>query len=247
MKIIGISGRKQSGKNTCANYITGHILKQKNMVEDFNINSNGELEIKTSDSNGNIGWGIFDVLRKDKDFIIYAENELWPYVKIYNFADELKRICNVLFDLTPGQVYGSDKEKNELTDIFWENVPENSNNLTGRMTAREFMQHFGTNIMRKIKDNVWVDCTLSNILYEESEIAIIPDVRFPNEINAIHNNGGIVIRLTRDVHGSDHKCENTLDQNNFDWSNFDYIIDNKEKTIEELQTMLSNISHIWRI
>lgn len=247
MKIIGISGRKQSGKNTCANYITGHVLKSKEMVQDFNINHDGHLEIKTFDSNGNIGWGIFDVLRKDNIFINYAERELWPFVKIYHFADPLKHMCHSLFGLTLDQVYGSDESKNQHTDLLWENIPENNEQNTGPITAREFMQHFGTNIIRKIKDDAWVSSTISSIDNEASEVSIIPDVRFPNEIEAIHNKGGVVIRLTRDIHNSDHKCETALDKDKFDWDKFDMILDNHNKSITELSSMLSDISHFWRI
>lgn len=247
MKIIGISGRKQAGKNTCANYITGHILKSKEMVQDFHTNDDGQLEIKTFDSSGNLGWGIFDVLRKDHVFINYAEKELWPFVKIYHFADALKQICHSLFGLTLDQVYGSDENKNQYTDLFWENIPENRENRKGPITAREFMQHFGTNIIRKIKDDAWVASTISAITNEAPEVSIIPDVRFPNEIEAIHKNGGIVIRLTRDIHNSDHKCETALDKERFDWSKFDIIVDNQNKSIAELNNMLLDISHSWSI
>ena len=65
MKIIGISGRKQAGKNTVANYITGCIIKDLNMVLDFDISNKGELEIETQNSSGQRGWGIFDITRKD--------------------------------------------------------------------------------------------------------------------------------------------------------------------------------------
>lgn len=247
MKIIGISGRKQSGKNTCANYITGHIIKAKEMVQDFHINTEGQLEIQTFDSNGNIGWGIFDILRKDNVFVNYAEKELWPFVKVYHFADTLKNICHSLFGLTLEQVYGSDEHKNQPTDLLWENMPENNENLTGRITARELMQHFGTNVIRKIKDDAWVASTISSITGEGSEVAIIPDVRFPNEIEAIHKNGGIVIRLTRDVHCSDHKCETALDKDNFDWDKFDAVVDNQDTSIEDLSHSLSNISKYWSV
>ena len=47
MKIIGISGRKQAGKNTVANFITGCIIKDLKMVSDFDISNKGQLEIET--------------------------------------------------------------------------------------------------------------------------------------------------------------------------------------------------------
>ena len=85
-KIIGISGTKQAGKNTVANFINGSVLKQMEMISDFKINLDGQLEIQTLDSSGHQGWGIFDVTRKDKDFIEYADLNLWPHIKIYHFA-----------------------------------------------------------------------------------------------------------------------------------------------------------------
>lgn len=232
-RIIGISGKKQSGKNTVANYINGCILKSKNMIQDFDITNNGELEILTSNINGDAGWGIFDVTRKDENFLNYAEIELWPYIKLYHFADYLKHICVELFDLSPKQVYGTDTDKNTDTPYG--------------MTAREFLQYFGTNVMRKIKDTVWVDYTIKTIKSEKSSLAIIPDVRFPNEVRAIKDAGGIVIRLRRDIHNSQHECEKALDKDVFDWSKFDYIIDNNDITVQNLCTHLKTLSHIWSI
>jgi len=227
-KIIGISGRKQAGKNTVANCLHGIKFIKREIVKDYDINDNGELMIQTSDNTGKIGWGIFDILRSDIDFISYAEHEIWPYVKIYHFADYLKKMSMDLFDLTPQQVYGTDEDKNTMTPY-------------GK-TSREFLQYLGTDVMRKIKDTVWVDYTIKSINLEGTEIALIPDVRFPNEVNAIHAAGGIVVRLTRDVHNSDHLCETALDRENFDWDNFDHIVDNKDCSVNDLKKTIEQIS-----
>ena len=90
MKIIGISGRKQAGKNTTANILHGLVLQSSNLVKDFNIDGSGQLTVLTSNSEGTEDWGIFDVQRKDSDFTEYAEHNMWPYVKLYSFADNLK-------------------------------------------------------------------------------------------------------------------------------------------------------------
>ena len=178
-----------------------------------------------------MGWGILDLLRKDDEFTQYAEINIWPYVKIYHFADYLKMICVDLFDLTEKQVYGTDADKNTQTKYG--------------MTAREFLQYFGTNVMRKIKDTIWVDVTLKRILAQQPVIAIIPDVRFPNEVDAIHDAGGMVIRLNRDTLKSDHECESALDKDVFDWNRFDHVIDNNDLTIEELISKVNILEHIW--
>lgn len=243
-KIVGISGRKQSGKNTVANFINGEILKSREMVSDFFINEDGQLAIKTSNSSGEEGYGIFDVTRKDNAFIEYANKELWPYIKVYHFADYLKDLSVNLFGLNPHNVYGTDIQKNELTNIKWENMPFITKK-SGCMTHREFLEQFGTKVIRKIKSSAWVDATLNKIEYENSQLSIIPDIRFPNEVQAIKDKGGVIIRLTRNLHNSQVECETALDKENFDWNQFDVIIDNTEYSIEKLCNELTSLKQLW--
>jgi hypothetical protein len=243
-KIVGISGRKQSGKNTVANFINGTILQDREMVMDFFINEDGQLAIKTVNSTGEEGYGIFDVTRKDSAFVEYAEKELWPYIKVYHFADYLKDLSINLFGLNAQGVYGTDQQKNELTNIKWENMPFITKK-GGYMTNREFLEQFGTKVVRKIRTDAWVAATINKINYENSQLAIIPDVRFPNEVEAIKASGGIVIRLARDLHNSDVECETVLDKDNFDWSKFDAVIDNTDYTIEKLCSELASLKSLW--
>ena len=37
MKILGISGKKQAGKNTVANIIHGTVLKENGLIKDWNV------------------------------------------------------------------------------------------------------------------------------------------------------------------------------------------------------------------
>ena len=231
-KIIGISGRKQSGKNTVANFVNGEVLLNKEMIKDFDISNEGQLEIHTTNQLGKSGWGVFDVTRKDQEFTSYAESAIWPFIKVYHFADSLKNMCIEFFDLPAEHVYGTDEDKNKPTQYD--------------MTVREFLQYFGTDVMRKIKDTIWVDYTIKSILSEQPDIALIPDVRFPNEIDAIHKAGGVIIRLTRDLYSDAHHCESALDPSNYDWNNFDFTIENHNGSIEDLKQELNKINHLWR-
>lgn len=245
MKIIGISGKKQAGKNTVANYINGEVLKRKEMIKDFYIDEYGKLIVQTTNVNGEVGFGEFDVTRKDKDFVEYANIALWPYIKVYHFADPLKEMAVSLFGLNPDLVYGTNDQKNEKTDFRWENMPDNFDNKEGRVTHREFLEHFGTKIIRKIKNDAWCNYSLKKILIEQSEIAIIPDVRFPNEVDAILDAGGIVIRLTRNQFDSKAEPEVALDKDKFDWDKFSLVIDNQSMGLEDLCSYLQNNTNIW--
>jgi len=145
--------------------------------------------------------------------------------KIYNFADPLKQdICMNILGMTYDQCYGSDDDKNTLTDLEWEG---------NRLTAREVMQMVGTDIFRKMKTNVWADATINKINQEKPNLAIIADCRFPNEVEAVKNAGGLVIKLTRNPFNSDHPSETALDFNNYDHSHFDLILTNSRMTIDE--------------
>lgn len=150
--------------------------------------------------------------------------------KIYNFADPLKQdICINILGLTQDQCYGTDDQKNELVDCYWNNK---------QLSAREVMQLVGTNMFRAMQKNVWSDATIRKIQKDKCSLAIIADCRFPNEVEAIKNAGGFVIKLTRNPHNSDHESETALDENNFDHKLFDMILDNSSITIEKQNMIL---------
>jgi len=222
-------------------------------VEDFNVDASGKLAIETFDQSRVRGWGVFDVGRNDDAFVEYAEEEMWPHVKMYSFADTLKSLSIHLFNLRPEQVYGSEADKNSLTEFEWDDMPGVYTGYegglqdyvtykeSGPMTAREFMQYFGTNIMRKMYSNIWVDNTIKKILAEDSELAVVPDVRFPNEVESILANGGEVIRLSRVQEEDGHESETCLDPGNFDQSKFTHVIENAKIGMDGLFNQLTKI------
>ena len=106
----------------------------------------------------------------------------------------------------------------------------------GFMTGREVMEYFGTQIMRKMYPNVWADALIRRIEAMNSKYATICDVRFPNEVEAIKNAGGKVIRLTlttEEAANNTHISNTALDEGVYDWNNFDAIIDNQNMTMQE--------------
>lgn len=157
----------------------------------------------------------------------YYNGAIEPFngAKIYNFADPLKKdICMNILGLSYEQCYGEDIDKNKETDIVW----------NGRkLTAREVMQFVGTDIFRQMKHDVWAGATIKKIKQEQPELAIIADCRFPNEVEAVKNAGGLVIKLNRNPHNSDHASETALDENNYPIKNFDLVVYNENISIQE--------------
>jgi hypothetical protein len=188
---------------------------------------------------------------------------MYPYIKNYSFADPLKVICHSLFGLTKEQCWGTDAEKNTIVPhLLWENmlgVTTNPYMLSigavdigcktfdveyhdaGPMTARELLQFFGTNVMRKMYAPVWVNATINKIKQEGSLRSVISDVRFPDEADAIKKAGGKLIKLTRSVSKDSHPSETALN----DYTNFDYVIDNSgDSTVENL---IEEIKKVYRV
>jgi len=236
-KILGLSGVKQSGKTTSMNFLYGFQMRVNEVITKFLMNESGQLLVNATmmDESGKEieEIGILDVERRDQDFIDYASMSIWPYVRHFSFADPLKIIAIELFGLSEEQCYGTDKEKNSLTNIKTHDMsrlisgPDQA--AEGHLTGREFLQYFGTDICRTLKSDVWVSACIKRIRQSNTELAIIPDVRFPNEAKAIKKAGGKVIKLTRTPHEDEHASETALK----DYEGFDCVIDNQDMNIDE--------------
>lgn len=256
--IIGFSGRQVSGKSTSSNFLLGYALKSKNIVQGgFKILPSGQLWI--TDIFGDTAHeGVFDVYRPGKAMKDFLAAHLDKYFKIYSFADVLKQqVCIKLLGLSHQGVYGSDEDKSQLCHLRWENLPyivtdeEYYNKLlkvkrpegvllglkyhaAGPMTNREVMEETGTGYFRYLYTDSHAKATINQIHEDRPEIAIICDVRGQNEVSEIHNEGGKVIRLTRNPNNKQSTIETQLDEDKYDWSNFDFVIDNKEMELSDL-------------
>ena len=237
-KILGLSGVKRSGKTTCVNFLHGYEMKRKEVIKHFEINKRGELLVNAvfTDEKGDEteGMGVFDVHRTDDEFASYASKRVWPNIKAYNFADALKSVAMNLFGLTREQCYGTGEQKNEEISV---NRPDTE----VKFKSREFLQHFGTDICRSLKSDIWTSYCLRQIVDEASEFAVIGDCRFPNEVEAIHEAGGKVIRLTRRVNEDSHESETALDN----FVGFDSVVDNSELTMDGQCEELIKILRGW--
>jgi len=265
-KIIAFAGSKQSGKSTCAKFLHGYQMRCYRCIEDFAITEDGNLVVKTKvvDNDGNVEntHVSLDIGRYDVDFAEWAIREMWPFVKKYSFASSLKNIATNLFNIPEEYVYGTEEQKRKTIDhLRWENMPGVVSNKTsfyvegvdsefwnniiihenGPMTAREFLQYFGTDICRKMYENVWVDRCIKDIQEEGSLLAVIDDCRFKNEIEAIQNAGGKVIGLTRQPHKDNHDSEKEISEN---WDLLDVVIDNSKMSINEMcQSVIKHIDN----
>jgi hypothetical protein len=237
-----MSGRKQSGKNTSVNIIAGTILNDVGFATKVN-GKNGDLMVV--DDNGK--WTKLDLSCRIGEYYDWLNKEVHPFVKIYSFADPLKEFCINVLGLTREQCYGTNEQKNSKTHLKWKDFkkflpPKHKQELTNKnlwrsqMTGREVMQVFGTDVVREIYEDAWVTGTITQIKSEKSGCALIPDVRFPNEVLGLQDIGGKVLRLTRNpCPGDEHVSELALDN----FKDFDAFLNNDSDTIEEQAVKIS--------
>jgi hypothetical protein len=112
-----------------------------------------------------------------------------------SFAATLKDAVAAVFGWDRELLEGRTTESRawrEQVDSWWANRL-NMPNLTPRLV----LQKWGTEVARKSwHDDTWI-ASLENKLNQTHNDIVITDVRFPNEIQAVRNAGGIVIRVVR--------------------------------------------------
>lgn len=231
--VIAFSGKKQSGKTTSGHFIMSLCMSKLGISKSIDIDLDGNIVV--SDLLGNKNYkGIYSPEKNiENDYILeQVKAKLDPYIKLYSFADPLKQdICMGILGLSWDQCYGSDEQKNTITNLKWEDMPGYDGNQKDYMTARQVMEYVGTEIFRKMDTNIWANTTIRKIQKDKPKIAVIMDCRFPNEVETIKSIGGHVIRLTRQPYESNHISENILNKESYDWNNFNFIIENDNMSI----------------
>jgi len=239
--IVGISGKKQSGKTSCGNFLFGSAMLSIDLVEYAHISPEGQL-IVPFDFGDETRPSIFPIDSMNPAMINFMSENIWSEVKVYSFADNLKRICIDVLGLTEQQCYGTEEEKSSLTHINLQDCVFDTMR-SRKMTAREVMQYVGTDFFRRIYPQVWVESTIRKIKKEKPKLAIIVDCRFENEVKGIQDAGGKVIRLTRNIFGDSdqHPSEIALD----DYEGFDFVLDNQKMSLQEQNEAVYNKLVDW--
>ena len=224
--IIGINGKIGSGKDT-----VGKIIQWLTKPE-----LDGQY----------IGFQTYDDATLER---------LSPF-KIKKFAGKLKQTASLLTGI-PVEKFEDQEFKKTLLGSEWGTIHTNPLNsipvfkdvrFLHMMSVRELLQKLGTEAMRDgLHENVWCNALFSDyvpIVKEWDEFGndtlveypswCITDMRFPNEMEAVVEKGGITIRVVRPNMNSlqamipAHASETALDD-----AEFDYEIIN-DGTIEDL-------------
>ena len=153
---------------------------------------------------------------------------------VVSFADKLKDITCILSGCTR-----EDLEDYDFKELVY--VPSYLRPYCGsaeKPTFRAFLQYFGSEVMRGVNDNIWIDCTLSNC----GKDCIVSDCRFPNEAKAVKVRGGIVIKVVREGCGGDSHCSEV----GVDEIEADYTLYN-DTTLENLIANVDSLVRLLRV
>jgi hypothetical protein len=170
-----------------------------------------------------------------------------------SFAGTLKDAVSAVFGWDRELIEGRTPEARawrEQVDTWWANrlnMPH--------LTPRWILQYWGTEVCRDhFHDDIWI-AALQSRLARRSDHTVISDVRFPNEIKAIKEQGGRIVWIQRGVipHWYDIACkanrgdtaaqrwlvDNGIHASETSWAgaDFDATINNNGR-IDELYTTL---------
>lgn len=120
--------------------------------------------------------------------------------------------------------------------------------LNGSLTAGQLLQMVGNGMRKAVYEKVWVDALF--IDYDRSKKWVIVDVRYPDELQAIKEKGGIVVRLEGDPgdirkENKDGRDLNAPSEISLDGASFDHVILNNRSISDlycQLDSILQNLS-----
>lgn len=110
-----------------------------------------------------------------------------------SFAGSVKDITSVMFGWPRYLLEGDTDESRSFREAA---DPQWSKRFGREFTPREALQKIGTEVGRDVfHKDFWVQALEQKV--DQNKHYVITDVRFPNEINWIHEQGGIVIEIQR--------------------------------------------------
>lgn len=113
-----------------------------------------------------------------------------------SFASSLKDACAAIFGWPRNMLEGDTKESREwreIVDTWWANKLGIEN-----FSPRYALQIMGTDVLRNhFNQDLWFLTVENRIRQNPNQHVVISDVRFPNEIDFIRKQGGILIQINR--------------------------------------------------
>ena len=213
--------------------------------------------------------GVFGPARSGKDTVYEIVKKRRAHVERFAFADPIKKFCGEIYGWTDDQLYGAMKDEPD----------ERYRRPDGTfLTPRFAMQQLGTEWGRNCYVRTWIDYCfrkmetqfgrsrfvakaapppgsfattgVGHAVIEKTEIAVITDVRFQNELEAILAAGGYVIKLVRPRIGLKGEAANHASESDFDKPEVEALVSavvENSGTLDELALKIEAVINKLRI
>lgn len=227
MSLIGISGKKGSGKSTVARLLRNIIVEHEKK----------QIEVRAyADKMKDIVCMLIGCEQWQLEDPQFKETPLGENWRVYYKRTPMEHIVGEV----PRQVFGTEEEArasymtgNAVTEMMSDAI------VTSHvLTPRSLLQLLGTEFGRRlVHPDLWINALFAD--YKDPQPNwIIADVRFENEAEAIKNRSGIVIRVDdQRTYGDTHDSETALDSYEFDTR----ILNNGSK--KELNRAVKDLFH----
>ena len=203
--IIGLAGNKNCGKDTVAsmiNYIfavgvtkakySDWVLKRASYDETYK-----DRIVHFADSLKDCLSIIYNIPRKYFDDRQYKDEMYYSFATGKFVAKQSVEQYKQHYNIITNEVL----KHSSLKDEF-----ETYNELHHVITLRTLIQYFGTEVCREnLGHNIWIKSAIGKIadVAISRRLCIVPDVRFTNEVAAIHKDNpslyGRVVRINRNI------------------------------------------------
>lgn len=214
--LIGVGGLRNSGKDTVVNimdYIIRNGIARANykkwIINGMNNTIYKNKTVAFADGIKDILSRLFGISRDCFDNRIYKD-ELYYNLKTRQFIT-VETVEKEHISIVHSQMINTNFGLNQYVDT------------NACIKLRTLMQWFGTEIGRnQIYDEVWIDDTIrrANDMRNKHKYCFVSDIRFGNEVEAIHKAEGIVILIERpNIIKDDHPSEKLEFE-------YDYVINN---------------------
>lgn len=219
--IIGISGHKQSGKNTVALIWQLLVFEASPRYKEI-VRTRYATDIEY----------VTACIKGEEEWAPYGHYFTW---KQKSFAYKLKQVVCTLTGCTMEQLEKEEFKNSDVPYTWTKSALEIS-------TYRELMQKLGTEVFRKtVHERIWIDLLMSQydkaVMDGKPEDWLITDVRFKDEADSVNGRSGTLIRVHKNTDiKENHQSE--LDLDDYPW--FQYELDNNG-TIEELVVQVRDV------
>lgn len=123
-------------------------------------------------------WLLSGFKSSGKDTTASIIKEFYPSAKEYAYAEKIKKICSIVFNVPYSVMQGKtteDRKKREELIPFW------SDHIPG-LTSRKALTVIGTDLFRNhFYDPIWAMTVVMEIINDDEPVSIVTDLREPDE------------------------------------------------------------------